>query len=65
MLEQALAPVAIGLTFASGLGLMRGTEHGWTAYTITVAATLAFAFTRAHPIALLAGGAALMLVVGT
>jgi len=64
LLEQALAPVAIGLTFASGLALMRGTEHGWPAYTITIAATLAFAFTRLHPVFLLAGGAVLSLLVG-
>ena len=29
VVERALAPVAVGLTFASGLALMRGTEHGW------------------------------------
>ena len=64
LLEQALAPVAIGLTFASGLALMRGTEHGWAAYAVTLGATLAFAFTRAHPIALLLGGATVMLLAG-
>lgn len=64
LLEQALAPVAIGLTFASGLGLMRGTEHGWPAHAITVASMLAFAFARTHPLALLAGGAAILLLAG-
>jgi chromate transporter len=63
LLEHALAPVAIGLTFASGLALMRGTEHGWVAYAVTVGATLAFAFTEIHPLALLAGGAVLLMVV--
>jgi chromate transporter len=62
LLEQALAPVAIGLTFASGLALMRDTEHGWVAYAVTIGATLAFALTELHPLALLAGGAALLLV---
>ena len=62
LLERALAPVAIGLTFASGLGLMRGTEHGWPAYAVTLASTLAFAYGRVHPLALLAGGAVIMLI---
>lgn len=64
LLERALAPVAIGLTLASGLALIRGTEHGWPTYAVTAAATLAFAFTELHPLALLAGGAALVLVAG-
>ncbi len=62
LLERALAPVAIGLTFASGLGLMRGTEHEWPAYAISVASMLAFAFGRIHPLALLAGGAVILLM---
>jgi chromate transporter len=62
LLERALAPVAIGLTFASGLALMRDTEHGWMAYAVTVGATLAFALTELHPLALLAGGAVLLMV---
>ncbi|HTW71462.1 MAG TPA: chromate transporter [Acetobacteraceae bacterium] len=64
LLERALAPVAIGLTLASGLALIRGTEHGWAQYVVTAAATLAFAFTDLHPLALLAGGAVLVLVAG-
>ena len=64
LLEHALAPVAIGLTLASGLGLMRGTEHAWPAYAVTVAATLMFGFSRIHPLALLAGGAAILLLAG-
>ena len=60
LLEQAMAPVAIGLTFASGLALMRDTEHGWLTYAVTAGATLAFAFTELHPIALLVGGAVLL-----
>ncbi len=64
LLERGLAPVAIGLTLASGLALIRGTEHGWAAYAVTAAATLAFAFTELHPLALLAGGAVLVLLAG-
>jgi len=62
LVEHALAPVAIGLTFASGLALIRGTEHGWVAYAVTAGATLAFAFTEINPLALLAGGAVILLV---
>ena len=64
LVERALAPVAIGLTFASGLALIRGTEHGWVAYAVTAGATLAFAFTELNPLALLAGGAVLVLLAG-
>lgn len=64
LVERALAPVAIGLTFASGLALIRGTEHGWVAYAVTACSTLAFAFTEVNPLALLAGGAVALLVAG-
>ena len=53
VVERGLAPVAVGMTFASGLALMRGTESGWLPYTITIASTAAFAFTEINPIALL------------
>lgn len=64
LVERALAPVAIGMTFASGLALLRTTEHGWPAYVVTVAAMLAFAFTELHPVVMLAAGAAVLLVAG-
>lgn len=64
MLEQALAPIAVGLTFASGLALMRGTEHGWLPWTVTAIATLLFSLTEINPILLLLGGAAAMLLMG-
>ena len=31
-LEQALAPVSIGVTIASGIALARSTEHDWATY---------------------------------
>ena len=64
LLEQALAPVAIGMTFASGLALARGTEHEWLSYAITAGSTLAFAFTSVNPIWLLAAGASALLLLG-
>lgn len=64
VVEQALAPVAVGMTFASGLALARGTEHGWVAYSVTAASTLAFAFTGINPILLLAMGGTALLIGG-
>jgi chromate transporter len=64
MVERALAPVAVGLTFASGLSLMRGTEHGWLPWGITIASTALFSLTEINPILLLAVGAGTLLLVG-
>ncbi|MDR3537272.1 MAG: chromate transporter [Acetobacteraceae bacterium] len=64
LLEAALAPIAVGLTFASGLALMRSTEHGPAAYAVTAASTLAFAFTEVSPLILLGLGAVVLLVAG-
>ena len=64
VVEQALAPIGIGMTFATGLSLARGTEHEPLSYAITAASTLAFAFTSIHPILLMAAGAAALLLVG-
>lgn len=62
--ERALSPIAIGLTFASGLTLMRGTEHGMVAYGVTVVATLALSFTELNPMLALAGGAIMLVLAG-
>ncbi|HTI01646.1 MAG TPA: chromate transporter [Acidisoma sp.] len=62
MVERALAPVAVGLTFASGLALMRQTEHDWKAWVVTAVSTVLFSFTEINPLLLLAGGAAAMLL---
>lgn len=65
LMERGMAPVAIGMTFGSGLALLHTTEHGWAAYAVTLATMLAFAFTKLHPFAMLALGAAVLLAVGT
>lgn len=62
VVEQALAPIGIGMTFASGLALARGTEHEYLSYAVTGATTLIFAFTSISPILLLAAGGAVMLL---
>ena len=64
VVEQGLAPIGIGMTFATGLSLARGTEHEALSYALTAASTLAFAFTSIHPILLLAIGAAALLIAG-
>jgi chromate transporter len=64
VVERGLAPVAVGLTFASGLALMRGTEHGWLPWGVTIVSTVLFSLTEINPILLLAFGAGAMLLVG-
>jgi chromate transporter len=61
VVEKALAPVAIGLTFASGLALMRSTETSVLQYAITLGGAAVFAFTRIGPLYMLAAGALVML----
>jgi chromate transporter len=62
--ERALAPVAVGLTYASGIALVRSTEHDWQAIGVTAAATLALALTEVHPLLVLLGGAVALLLLG-
>jgi chromate transporter len=58
-LEQALAPVAVGLVFASALALMRNTEHGPGLIFLTLVSTGVLTLTEAPPLLVLAlGGAA-------
>jgi chromate transporter len=64
VVERALAPVGIGMTFASGLALVRGTEHAPLSYAVTAVSTLAIAFTPINPIVLLAIGASALLLAG-
>jgi chromate transporter len=64
VVERALAPVGIGMTFASGLALVRGTEHALLSYAVTAFSTLAIAFTPINPIVLLAIGASALLLAG-
>ncbi len=64
VVEQALTPIGIGMTFATGLALVRGNEHEVVFYAITAVSTLLFAFTELHPLLLLATGAAVLLLTG-
>jgi chromate transporter len=65
VVERALAPIGIGMTFATGLSLARGTEHDPLSFAITAASTLAFAFTSIHPLLVLAFGASALLLAGS
>ena len=56
--ERGLAPVAIGLVFASAIVLMRGTDHGPSALGLTAAASVALAASEVHPLWVLGVGAA-------
>jgi chromate transporter len=64
VLEQALAPVSVGLTIASGIALARSTEHDWVAYAVTIATTLLLSFTRLHPLAVMGAGAMVLALAG-
>ncbi len=63
-LEQALAPVSIGVTIASGIALARSTEHDWATYAVTAATTLLLALTRLHPLLVMGAGALFLVVAG-
>jgi chromate transporter len=54
--ETTLAPVAVGLIFAAGISLVRGTESGVLLWAITAVATLVLVATRLHPALVLAAG---------
>jgi chromate transporter len=61
--EQALAPVAVGLTFASGLVLMQGTEHDILSRGLTAATTILLAVTELNPLAVMAASAVAALIL--
>jgi chromate transport protein ChrA len=65
VVERALTPVGIGMTFATGLSLVRGNEHEVLFYAITAISTLVFAFTEIHPLLLLTIGAVTLLLTGS
>jgi chromate transporter len=54
--ERGLAPLAVGLVFASALALTRGTEHAAVPLLLTAAASVVLALTELHPLAVLAAG---------
>ncbi len=63
VLERALAPIAIGLIFSSAIVLVQGSEHNVLAWGTTIVAVLLLTITEINPLLILAGGAALALLV--
>ncbi|HVO89090.1 MAG TPA: chromate transporter [Casimicrobiaceae bacterium] len=57
--QRALAPIAIGLIFASGYTVARAADRSIGAIALTLLATAALAFTKVNPIWVLAVAAAL------
>ncbi|HEX3346774.1 MAG TPA: chromate transporter [Acetobacteraceae bacterium] len=54
--ERGLAPLAVGLIFASGIAIMRGTEQGIAPVLLTIASTAVLTATEMHPILVLCVG---------
>ena len=52
--EKGLAPVAVGLVFASALTVMRAADHGPAGYLLTAVATVLFAATGVNPLLVMA-----------
>jgi hypothetical protein len=44
---------------------MRGTEHGWLPWLVTIASTALFSVTNVSPVLLLVLGASTLLLVGS
>jgi chromate transporter len=57
IVQSALSPIAIGLILASGYTLARAADRSVGALALTIAATVALAFTRMNPIWILAAAA--------
>jgi len=58
VVQRALAPIAIGLVFASGYTLARAADRSAVALALTVIATAIIAWTRVNPVWVLAAAAA-------
>ena len=59
--QRALAPVAVGLTLAAGIALMRGTEHGLIAWGFSALAAAVLTLTELNPGFMALAGAAVFL----
>ena len=57
--QRALAPIAIGLIFASGYTIARAADHSLRDALLTLLAIGALAFTKVNPVWVLAGAAAI------
>ncbi len=57
--ERGLAPVAVGLVFASALTVVRAADHGPAGWAVTAIATLVLVRTGVNPLLVVAAAAAL------
>jgi chromate transporter len=48
--ERGLAPISIGLIFASAIALLRGTQHDVATVVLSALATAVLTFTELHPL---------------
>lgn len=64
LVKKALAPVAVGLMFASGFIMARAADHGGLTIVTTAGMTLLVTLTRLNPLFGIAAGATLGLVSG-
>jgi chromate transporter len=58
-IQRGLAPVTVGLVFASALTILRAADHGPAAYLLTAVATVAFVRTAVNPLIVMAIAAGL------
>jgi chromate transporter len=56
-IQRGLAPITIGLTFASATVLMRAVNHDWRGYLLTLVTVVLVLRTSWNPLWLLAAGA--------
>lgn len=61
-IQHGLAPVTVGLVFASALTVTRAADHHAAAYALTAMATVVLARTRISPLVVMASAAALGLL---
>lgn len=62
-IEHGLAPITVGLVFASAVTVVRAADHGPAGWALTAAATALFAWTSINPL-LIVGAAALLGAAG-
>jgi chromate transporter len=53
--ERGLAPIAMGLLFATALVVVRAADHSWPALVVTGISTVLLAATRINPLLIMAG----------
>ena len=59
LIQNAAAPVTVGLVLASGYIIARGADHSWAAAAVTTVVAVLTATTRTHPLIWLVIAAAL------